>query len=226
MKENSHFRFINATNKSFKGGLCINRIIIIIILFLFNSLCAQQQHSSPSDTQPTTISLSNGAEIYSLDKSFNDQVSAKKIILKNGNVSFVTHKNHKILVASSSNNPRHQNLAKQVKDFEEKKKKKAQKDLQITIDDYKAQSKLFTQKDFNHLPSPSQFFSSHSSLKNYVTPNDNGSGFSKIGASSKDYSIKCALNYLHTQKNTYYNNKSLDYCFSHVFSVRPPPVLA
>jgi hypothetical protein len=211
-------------HKNFYGGSCINRVITIIIFFLFNSFFAQQQ-LTPSDDKPTTIFLSDGVAIYSSDDSFNDQISQKKITLKNADVSFAVFKNSKILVASTSTSQRNQTLAKQAKDFEQKKRKKALKDIQITIDEYKTKSKLFTKNDFNHLPSPTQFFSRHSSTKDYIIPTDNGSGFSKINVNNKDYSVKIALNYLHTQRITYYNSKSLDYCFSVVFSVRPPPVL-
>lgn len=168
--------------------------------------------------------MSDGVAIYSSDDSFNNQISQNKIILKNADVSFAVFKNSKILVVSTSAN--HRNLAKQAKDFGGKKRKKVQKDIQITIDEYKTRSKIFIKNDFNHLPSPTQFISRHSSTKDYIIPNDNGSGFSKINVNNKDYSVKIALNYLHTQRITYYNSKSLDYCFSVVFSVRPPPVLA
>lgn len=168
--------------------------------------------------------MSDGVAIYSSDDSFNNQISQNKIILKNADVSFAVFKNSKILVVSTSAN--HRNLAKQAKDFGGKKRKKALKDIQVTIDEYKTRSKLFTKNDFSHLPSPTQFFSVHSSTKDYIIPNDSGNSFSKINANNKDYSVKIALNYLHTKKITHYNNKSLDYCFSVVFSVRPPPILA
>lgn len=225
MKKTLYVKLFNTDNLNFLKISVTSRILFLVLLFLFNSFYAQEQHSSP-DSHSTTISLSDGVSIYSLDKSFNNQVSTQKITLKNADVTFVTRKNRKILVASASRNYKNVNLAKQAKDFKEKKQKKALKDIQITIDEYKAKSKLFTKNDFNHLPSPSHFFSVHSSTKDYITPNDSGNNFSKINVDNKDYSVKIALNYLHTKKITHYNNKSLDYCFSVVFSVRPPPILA
>ena len=114
----------------------------------------RNSNSSASGDQSTTIFLSDGVAIYSSDDSFNDQISQKKITLKNADVSFAIFKNSKILVASAFNNHRNQTLAKQAKDFEEKKRKKALKDIQTTIDEYKTKSKLFTKNDFSHLPSP------------------------------------------------------------------------
>lgn len=225
MKRILYFQCVNKKHTNFNRGLFINRAITIIILFLFNSFYAQQQNPS-SDAQSTTITLSNGVEIHSLDKEFNNQISTKKITLKYADVSFVAHKNRKILIASTSRTSKIRNLAKQAKDFEEIKKKKILQDLQVKIDNYKTKSERFKHDDFNHLPSPSEFFSSHSSTKNYITPTDSRNSFSKINVNTKDYSVKSILNYLHAQKITYYNNKSLDYCFYIVFSVRPPPVLA
>lgn len=44
--------------------------------------------------------------------------------------------------------------------------------------------------------------------------------------SDKDSAAKENLKFIHQQKYFLYNSKSLDFCFSTVFSVRPPPFLS
>lgn len=39
----------------------------------------------------------------------------------------------------------------------------------------------------------------------------------------KDFAAKENLKFIHSQEYVFYNSKSLDFCFSIVFSVRPPP---
>jgi len=224
LKKNLFFKFINDEYLNFFKSSYFLRIVILIILLSFNSFNAQKQNLHPDD-QVTTIVLAGGVKLYSSDESFNNQIVKKKIIVKNAELSFEKKDNNKILIASSSHNSKKQTLAQQVKTSEEQKRKDALKQIKKKIDDYEIKSKSFEKHDYQSSPSPSQFYSSHYSTKNYITPSHNGNDFSKIHASHKDYSVKRALNYLHTQKFTYYNNKSLDFCFSEVFSVRPPPVL-
>ena len=209
--------------KGFRKSSCIFRIVILITLFLFNFFNAQQKPLS--DKQSAKIVLAQGAQLFSSDESFNKQVAQKEISIENADLSFKNVAGTKVLIASASPRDKNQNLTQQVRLSEEKKRKEAVKQIKEKIDQYKAESKSFQKHYYQDSPSPSQFFSSHSSSKNYVAPSYNINYFSKIYASDKDYSVKRALDFLHTQQFTYHNNKSLDFCFSEVFSVRPPPVV-
>ncbi|MCU7618225.1 hypothetical protein NZ698_13530 [Chryseobacterium sp. PBS4-4] len=205
-------------NWNFLKSSVFFRIIILVILFLFNFSDAQEGES-------VTIFLGKGAKFYSADDSFNQQVFHKKIIIKNAHLSVKNPGTNEILVASAIHHDVNQNLAQQLKTVEELKRKQELKKVKEKIDSYEAKSKFFEKQDYKDSPSPSQFFSSHSTSKNYIAPSHSTNGFSKICTSDKNYSIKRALAFLHTQKFTFYNNKSLDFCFSEVFSVRPPPIL-
>lgn len=209
-------------NLSFQKRSCIFRIVILIILFSSNFFYTQEKKSSID--QSVTIVLAKGAVFYSSDESFNKQILQKKIIIENGNLSVGKSAKSKILVVSSRH-PKTHSLAQELKASQEKKLREAIKQIKGKIDDYKAKSKSFENENFHDFPSTSQFFSAHTSFKNYISPTHNGNDFSKIYAESKEYTVKRALNYLHSKQFTYYNNKSLTFCFSEVFSVRPPPYL-
>jgi len=209
-------------NLSFQKRSCIFRIVILIILFSSNFFYTQEKKSSID--QSVTIVLAKGAVFYSSDESFNKQILQKKIIIENANLSFGKSSNSKILVLSSRR-PKAHNLAQQLKSSQEKKRREAIRQIKAKIDDYELKSKFFETETFHNSPSTSQFFSSSTTVKNYICPNYNGNDFSKIYAEAKGYFVKRALDFLHSQKYKCYNNKSLDFCFSKVFSVRPPPYL-
>lgn len=200
------------------------RIIILIILFSFNFFYSQQnQLASIEDV--VKVTLGKGVKIYSTDPSFNEQIIQQKIIVENAEVTFKKSDKHRILVASSSHRSKPLNLSQQVKSIEENRKKEELNKVKEKIDSYEAKSESFPKHDYQESPTPSQFSSSHSTLKSYVAPSHNTNVFSKIYTADKNYSIKRALDFLHTQQFTFYNNKSFDYCYSQVYSVRPPPVL-
>ncbi|MCY0978854.1 hypothetical protein PGH12_09745 [Chryseobacterium wangxinyae] len=195
------------------------RFILLVSLLLFNFSKSQDKKQTGS------IVLEKGAQIYSSDEFFNNQIAEKKVILKNAAVTIKANlKNEKILSASFPNHSNDQDLAIQAKAAEEKKSKDEIKQIKKEIDQYETQSKSNGLEDYEGTPSPSQFFSSHSASKNYIAPSQNVQVFSKISAAPKNYCIKRALDYLHTQQFEFYNNKSLDFCFSEIFSVRPPPI--
>lgn len=197
----------------------------MVLLFSFNvNLYAQQDGSSQKIARPIIV-LKGGAKLYSSDNNFNQQVLTEKVVLKNSNVSF--HDNgseDQFLKAVSKRDPNEQkrNLKEQLKIAQTKKENEA---LQKVKEKHEKKKEAFRKFDFNGFPSPNQFFSSNTISKNYVTPSQNNHNFPKLYVLSDAYIIKQALDFLHSQKYTYYNNKSLDFCFSQVFSVRPPPVL-
>lgn len=222
MRKKLFFDFMNMNNLSFFKNSVFFRIVILIILFLFSFSYAQQQKQDV-DNQAAIITLENGAKFYSADDDFNQQVVQGKIIIKNARLAFKKMDDGKVLIASSVTHSSNQNLAQQIKTIEVDKSKEVLRKIKKQIDRYEVESKFFEKQNYQNFPS--QFFSSHPYSKNYVAPSYNVNYFSKIYASDKDYSVKRALDFLHTQQFTFYNNKSLNFCFSEVFPVRPPPVV-
>jgi hypothetical protein len=207
--------------KFFEKSSYIFRIVILILLFAFNTFNGQQKIDN--DTLSTNLVLENGVMLFSADESFNTQIYEKKIIIRSAHLSILKSENSKALVAVSGQKT--YKLALQLKSIEKKKQIDAIRYIRKKIDNYRAKSKSFEIADFKPLPSSSQFLSGHSVAKNYILPRHNVHEFLKICTKPKDQSLQRSLNDLHIQKFIHYNNKSLDFCFSKVFSVRPPPVL-
>lgn len=198
-----------------------------MLFSLINNVYAQKANSQQQIT-PTTIVLKDGANLYSADDNFNKQILSNKIILKNSDVSYQENGGKERLlklIAKQSQKEEKKDLKNQLKIAENKRQKEALQQVKKEIEKFEKRVKVFVQHDFNGAQPPDQFFSSSSIAKNYVIPSQNTHDFSKFYISADAYVITQALDFLHSQKYTYYNNKSLDFCFSEVFSVRPPPVL-
>ncbi|CAI8718355.1 hypothetical protein [Chryseobacterium sp. IT-36CA2] len=199
------------------------RAIFLGIQIFFNSLYAQDKKAT--DDKVEIVFVAQGTKIYSADQSFNNQIDQGKVIVENGDLSFEENDDsHRVLIVSTPNS-KIPSFSRQVKSSEEKKKKELLKKIKNEIDHYEAQKESFEKKDYHSFPSPFQFFSSHSTSQNCIAPCNTSHDFSKIYTDPKKYSIHHDLDNLHTQKYSFYNNKSLDFCFSDVFSIRPPPVL-
>jgi len=199
------------------------RAIFLGILIFFNSLYSQDK--KVTDDKVRVVFVTQGAKVYSADQSFNNQIDQGEIIVKNGDLSFEEDDDsHRVLIVSTPNS-KIPSFSRQVKSSEEKKKKKLLKEIKNEIDHYEAQKESFEKKDYHNFPSPFQFLSSHSTSQNCIAPSNTPHDFSKIYTDPKKCFLNQDLDNLHTPKYTFYNNKSLDFCFSDVFSIRPPPVL-
>lgn len=210
-----------------KADLRIFRISLLALILLCTTYSYAQKSETPNKVEPATIVLKDGAKIYSTDEAFNKQVSNNIVVLKNADLTPQNKKSTKILEASSAKEEViEKDFKQEVKNAAEEKRKKELRKVKKEVEKHEKRKEAFRNFDFEDFPSPSQFLSSNSSSKNYIAPSHNGNDFSKIYTIQKDYSVKRALDYLHAAKYIYYNNKSLDYCFSDIFSVRPPPVLA
>lgn len=230
MQETLLYNNTVAKNLNFIKGLNYFPALLLILLLLFslsNNVYAQEANSQQQIT-PTTIVLKDGANLYSADDNFNKQILTNKIILKNSDVSYQENggKEHLLkLIAKQSKKEEEKDLKNQLKIAENKRQKEALQQVKNEIEKFEKKIQVFVKHDFNNALSPDQFFSTTSIVKNYVTPSQSTHDFSKFYISADAYVITQALDFLHSQKYTYYNNKSLDFCFSEVFSVRPPPVL-
>lgn len=215
-------------NLNFIKGLNYFPALLLILLFSLSSNVYAQEANSQQQITPTTIVLKDGANLYSADDNFNKQILSNKIILKNSDVSYRENggKEHFLkLISKQSQKEEKRDLKNQLKIAENKRQKESLQQVKKEIEKFEKRVQVFAKLDFNGAPSPDQFFSSNTIAKNYVSPSQHHHDFSKFYISADSYVITRALDFLHSQKHIYYNNKSLDFCFSEVFSVRPPPVL-
>lgn len=205
-------------NKSF-GSFCG---LWVLLFFFFNSfLNAQVGIGNPAQS---ALVLKNGAAIYSTDANFNQQINSDKISLKNTEV-FYESGDKVILVAVSDKSIKSEkkDLKTQAKIAESNKKKEALKKLKKQISDYESQKEKFESEKIKTFPSSEEFISSTHVNTDYVVPSYHQHKLSKIYNAGNQYIIKLALDFLYPKEYTYYNSTPLDFCFSKVFSVRPPP---
>jgi hypothetical protein len=197
-------------------------LLLTVILFCSSNSYAQKTGNSSSPEQATVV-LKDGAKIFSVDEAFNEQIRTNVVVLKNAELKSKNNSSGKVFQAmSSKQKPIQKDFKREVKNAEEKKQNEDLKKVKKEIKKHKERKAAFRKFDLNNYPSPSNFLSSNSSSKNYVAPSHSGNDFSKVYVFDKDI-IKRALSYLHAAKYIHYNNKSLDYCYSQVYSVRPPP---
>lgn len=184
-----------------------------------------QETSSTEIPDAGTISVIGGAQIYSTDATFNKQILKKEIKISGSLVSYnrydqrlsVSNQKKKISTAK--------NFASQVTELAKKKKEKLSERTKYELAQYENRKKEFDNKKINPF-SPDHFFSSESSLRNYAVPQIQNHENSKANFAQYFYAVKSALDHLHSHRYVLYNSRSIDFCFSKVFSVRPPPILA
>lgn len=214
-------------NLNFIKGLNYFSALLCIFLFSLSNNVYAQETDSQQQIPPVTIVLKDGGRLFSTDDHFNNQILSKKIILKNSDVSYQESKGKEHflqLIAKQPQKEVKEGLQHQLKIAESKRQKETLQKVKKEIEKFEKRIQDFVKHDFNGT-SPDQFFSSTSISKNYVAPSYSTHDFSKFYISENAYVITQALDFLHSQKYTYYNNKSLDFCFSEVFSVRPPPII-
>ncbi|MCW3168666.1 hypothetical protein OMO38_09005 [Chryseobacterium sp. 09-1422] len=214
-----------ANNLNFSRSLKFFFICILNFYFSFVTEIQAQQTDPSQNISPTSIVLKEGVKLFSADETFNEQVLTKQVVLKNSEISLVKNKNREQSLSAVAKKTVGKDLESQLKIAELSRRKESFKKIKKEIDRSEQNREAFQGFDFKGFPSQNQFFSSNKVSKDCVSPTHNGHDTSKFYASSEVEVITRALDYLHSQKYRYYNNKSLDFCFSEVFSVRPPPVL-
>lgn len=197
------------------------------ILFLFLNI---QYLSAQSEFNNSKIilSVSEGSKIYSADESFNYQITQKRIILKESFVSQVNSSEMKYLVidnrritGNNHNNPASQN--RRYKIGSRKKSEDLQKIKQQIASFRVEKAKLRIKIKSAH--ASGGFFKTHYVNKHYVHERSHQDNHHKFELAPDEFLRLQSLDYLHSQKHFVYNSKSFNYCYSKVFSVRPPPFL-
>lgn len=214
---------INEKKSSSNWGLSFFSMLILGFLFFFSNIVNAQEGFG--NNHAAVFVVKGGAEIYSTDKDFNHQVRRDKIILQNGNVTLKKLSGNEDLLVVSSKKPEieSKDFKSQITKANKKKQLAILKEIKNKITDYESRKKSFNLKNIKVFPSSEEFIASSRINRDYVAPSQNQHDLSKIHSVQNQYVIKSALDFLHQQKYTFYNNKSLDFCFSQVFSVRPPP---
>lgn len=193
------------------------------MVFQVQFLSAQVEISTSS----AVISVSGDSKIYSADESFNQQLRQGAFKVKNAHVSAqnVLRKEHLVIVHKKSPKFNHADLASQMKAAKTNKRSETLKKVQKQI----ASNKAFKNRSHAHHilshPPASKFSTNQKAGKHYVHERNHQHDQNETSAGEKYHSVIRALDYLHSQKFYAYNNRSFAFCYSRVFSVRPPPVL-
>ncbi|MCU7615486.1 hypothetical protein N0B16_13695 [Chryseobacterium sp. GMJ5] len=223
MKKALLFKIIGAENLKYKEHFNIFRIFLVLILLLCQSFVFAQDSITNAKKEQPNIVMTNGAYIYSTDENFNKQILNNEVNLKNGELTYhQSDKNSKVIIKSVAD------AANKKEPFQNqfkntvKKKKKETNSIDKRIKEFEKQKKDFQSQQFNPDPFTGKFLAGHQIFKDYITPPYHHD-YSKMVNRYHRILITLALDYLHSQKYIQYNNKSLDHCFSKVFSVRPPP---
>ncbi|WP_312345803.1 hypothetical protein [Chryseobacterium binzhouense] len=192
--------------------------LFLFTIFLNFSLFLSAQEGFGSSQE---ITLHGDVQIYSSDENFNKKVHSK-YIYKEYSVN-----NKEFIVFNSGKNTLKEkyDLKKNVKAAKEKKDKLAFQEVKKKIDDFERRKRSFDFHNLKEYPSSQDYLSLSHLFKDSATTSYSYN-LLKISCTAEFYVIKIALDFLHKTDFHYYNNKSLDCCFSEVFSVRPPPVLA
>lgn len=194
----------------------------LIFLFQFSFFFAQDYTVDNSDT----LFVSSGVRIYSADKTFNKQIAQKKIIISDKSTLIHDPTDKNILVITSKNeaNKKGADFVNQIKLAKLEKQQKLLKKVHKYLANFEKSQEKSIKYTLTDLNSTRYFFKNTSSTKVYLHQRTNQY---EIGKKHEvdHYYLNLALEYLHTEKYFYYKNKPLDFCFSEVHSVRPPPVL-
>ncbi len=219
-------RIIHVGYLKYQNNFNSFRIFLILIFSLCHSFLSARDSIEHEIRQQVSIVMAKGAIIYSTEENFNKQILNKDIRLKGGDFLFNVSKKDQILIkstasASSKKTP----LKDQLQNAVKKKKKDEQDTVDKKIRAFEKQKELFHSHQFYHHPSSGQFLTVYQVAKDYIVPNNHHDNFSKTVHRYHNFLITSSLNYLHSYKYFHYNNKSLDYCYSQVYSVRPPPIV-
>ena len=202
--------------------------LYILFLVVLPRIVSAQQIDEPSKVITATISVIGGAQIYSQDEALNKQIAKKRININGSIVSYDSDDFTEKLVITNKKLKKEteKSFASAVRESVNKKKGKLSEKAREELVKYEKRKENFSDQKIGNPFSPDHFFNSQITSKNYGVPRLESYNQSKLELSLYSYIVKSALDHLHSQYYTFYNNRSFDQCFSKVFSVRPPPVLA
>lgn len=195
------------------------------ILFLFQITFFSAQEHRKDTLNTSFIYLEKNVEIFSSDENFTKQlqnahiITGQKIVICEGLPKFnfiLTDAQVEIGTESKNDAPAFQNneVVKQAKLQTEKK-----------IKDFENRKKVITERKIYSNDSEDSFHAFSGCSKKYFSSSEHHYFLDKF-FTEKDFAAKENLKFIHQQKYFLYNSNSLNFCFSNVFSVRPPPFLS
>lgn len=193
-------------------SLGFGKVTVFILVFLFHSFYSQEGFG----TAPS-ITVSGNAKIYSTDPDFNRQFLAQE------NIDYQIVSSGKAYVFKSKSADK--KIAKRkpkasVQNIDQARLKK----IKQNISDFEQRKKSFNFCNINNAPFSRELPYSSDSNRSYIAPSTVSNDFSKVCVFQYKYLISLVLEYLYVWKYHYFNSRSLEFCFSKIFSVRPPPL--
>ena len=189
------------------------RAAVLIGLLFFSSIYSQEGF----DTSPL-ITVRGDAQIYSSDPSFNQQFTAQR------NTRYTISNLGKALVFKSKDPAAGKRYAKLKAKFSvEAIDRVGSGKLRKTVSDFEHRKKSFSFCHLNGSPFSRELPYSSDSNSSYLIPSTTFSDFLKVCVFQYKLLISLVLEHLYIERYHYFNNRSFDFCFSRVFSIRPPP---
>lgn len=228
LHKNLFLLHIIANNLKFYQSFRTLVLLVLLSVFPFtNTIFAQHAYQQQNFTPPTLV-LKEGASLYSTEDHFNNQILSNKIILIRSEVSYqkLVGNQHMLGLMAKKARTGKKKFHKQKSGLANTRRHElASKELRIEIEKFKKRSQSLSACVFKNVPSTDHFFSSGTNSKNYAAPGQRNHDLSKFSRLYDANEINQPLDFLHFQKFRYYNNKSLDFCFSDTFFTRPPPTV-
>lgn len=192
----------------------LGKSALLVFVLFFYSLYSQEGFGTPA-----LISVKGNAQIYSTDPDFNQQFTAQentdyRISNLRGGLVF---KSKDLLAAKKPSRPK-------AKPSVQTADKITAGKIRKTVSDFEQRKKLFNFFRIDSAPFSRELPYSSDSSRAYVIPSTTFHDFSKACVCQCKLLISLVLERLYVEKYHCFNNRSFDFCFSEVFSIRPPPV--
>lgn len=192
----------------------------VVLFCLFSQIFFAQVGIGP-DSLKVIISVESGAEIFSIDETFNQQILNKEVVVESSSISYKKCNNTLKLRPAQSitiiDNPRKKASCLQ------KNNKNSFKNIAKNGKSNVVRDDEFKKYRFENNRSTNSSFLNGRLGRDYYILNISGFKASKIAILKTDFSVKRSLNHLHSQLPFFYSNEILKNSFLLVYSVRPPP---
>lgn len=193
----------------------------LVILFCLLSQIVFAQVGIGNDSLKATIFVESGAEIFSTDETFNQQILNKEVVVESSLISY--KKNKKVLKLRFAQSITEIVTPKNREECSQKKNDRSIKRITKKVKSNVVRDDEFKKYRFENNRSTNSSFLNGRLGRDYYILNISGFKASKIAILKTDFSVKRNLNHLHSQLPFFYSNEILNNSFLPVYSVRPPP---
>lgn len=197
--------------------------LVLCMFFVLIGQFTLAQNGNESDSVKSRIVLRDGAEIYSEDEMFNDQILSDKIVLENASILSVnkSESSSLIIVQSIASSK----IVSKIIKSETKELQETSPQLPEIYKRIPNKAVLSENYSFENGSSPNNYTANKCIGRDCINLNSFEFKFLKISTSGSSSGIRKALNDLHCNSYVFYNSVTLNDCFSTVHSVRPPPTV-